>query len=230
MPAKRVDIPGIGLVSFYKRRDARALKITMGHGNELRVTLPSWMPYRAGLEFVKTKKTWVDQHRRPLAQLETGMLIGKAHRLYLLPRSVTTVSSRVSAQAIHISYPNAQLPSSPDIQSAAKRASIRALRQEATNLLPIRLKQLATQHGFTYHSVTIKQLKARWGSCSAQKDIALNLFLMQLTWPLIDYVLLHELTHTQVLSHNADFWATLESCQPEAKQLRKELRAFQPNF
>jgi len=49
-------------------------------------------------------------------------------------------------------------------------------------LLPQRLQAFATQTGFSYRSVSVKQLKSRWGSCNTEKEITLNLFLMQLPW------------------------------------------------
>jgi len=95
-------------------------------------------------------------------------------------------------------------------------------------LLPQRLDQLAAQNGLNYSSVAIRQLKSRWGSCSSAKHITLNLFLMQLPWHLIDYVLLHELTHTKVLRHGPPFWEELEKHAPGARKLRREISAYQP--
>ncbi|HSX53413.1 MAG TPA: SprT family zinc-dependent metalloprotease [Patescibacteria group bacterium] len=231
MAYKQLEVPGVGTVKLYKRRDARALKITIAHDNHIRVTLPMWLPYRAGLEFVKIKQDWIATHRRTQNVLLEGQLIGKSHRLrFVAAEYAPTQSTRVTTQEIRIMLaPNTQ-SSSPGAQQLAKQASIKALRQEAEALLPIRLKQLATQYGFEYKSVSIKQLKARWGSCSHQQHISLSLFLMLLPWPLIDYVLLHELTHTKALNHGKDFWDILLRCQPKAKELRRELRAHQPSL
>ena len=51
---------------------------------------------------------------------------------------------------------------------------------------------------------------------------------MQLPWALIDYVLLHELSHTKALHHGPDFWKVFEAVLPGAKQRRKELKDFKP--
>jgi predicted metal-dependent hydrolase len=87
---------------------------------------------------------------------------------------------------------------------------------------------LASQTGFSYASVGVKQLKSRWGSCNTQREIVLNLFLMQLPWKLIDYVLVHELTHTKVMRHGAPFWHEMERHLPHAKSLRKQMADYQP--
>jgi len=53
---------------------------------------------------------------------------------------------------------------------------------------------------------------------------------MQLPWELIDYVILHELTHTEYMHHGPDFWQALEKVRPQAKQFRREIRKFRPTI
>ena len=71
-------------------------------------------------------------------------------------------------------------------------------------------------------------MTSRWGSCDQQHNIVLNLFLMQLPWELIDYVLVHELAHTQVLRHGPDFWQLMERLLPDCRSLRRRMRDHQP--
>lgn len=231
MSVKQVDLPGFGQVAIYKRRDSRALKITIDHNNRIRVIMPSWLPYRAALEFVKSKESWIEEHRRPHTVLKPGDAVGKAHRLeFVNVFGIDSVGCRLAGQAVRVSMPQNIGSADLEAQIAARRGVINALRKEAKALLPMRLKQLAVQYEFGYKSIHVKQLRARWGSCSQQSHITLNLFLMQLPWNLIDYVILHELTHTKHLHHGTAFWAHLESCVPSAKDLRKELRTFQPQI
>lgn len=230
MAIKQIEVLGIGTVKLYKRRDARSIRISLSRGNQIKVTLPSWVPYRAGLEYVKSKANWINQHKQPIVHLAPGAQVGKAHRLYYYPAITTKVTSRVTPTEIRIAHPANSDYTNDSVQSSAKQASLRALKQEARVLLPQRLDQLASQHGFSYQTVKIKNLRSRWGSCSQQKHISLSFFLMQLPWQLIDYVLLHELTHTKHLNHSQDFWQHLERQLPNSKQLRKELRVYQPTI
>jgi predicted metal-dependent hydrolase len=104
-------------------------------------------------------------------------------------------------------------------QERAKRVERmkRALQQHAVPLnhaaaksyLTERLRVLATDHGFTYHRVFIRQQKTLWGSCSPQHNISLNVKLMLLPEALREYVLLHELVHTRVHNHSKRFWTEL---------------------
>ena len=94
----------------------------------------------------------------------------------------------------------------------------------------MRLQTLAEQHGYDYKSVSIKQLKGRWGSCSEHKDIVLNCFLMELPWNLIDYVLLHELAHTRVMAHGAVFWNEMARVLPEVQSCRRQIKLHKPTL
>ncbi len=230
MATKIIEIPEIGAVTLYKRRGNRSLRLSVSADGEIRVSLPSWVPYKAGEQFARSKAEWIVAHRRPQANgLAHGQAIGKAHRLHFAPSALATkVTTRLQQNRIEITHPYGLDPAHPLVQKAAQAASIRALRKEAELLLPQRLRDLALKTGFGYTSVGVKQLKSRWGSCSAQQEIILNLFLMQLPWHLIDYVLLHELTHTKVMRHGAPFWKELERHVPRAKQLRREIGNHHP--
>lgn len=87
-----------------------------------------------------------------------------------------------------------------------------------------RTAQLAHRHGFTYNRLTIRNQKTRWGSCSHHNNLNLNIGLVRLRQELIDYVILHELTHTRVKNHSPKFWTELARCIPEPKRLDRELR------
>jgi predicted metal-dependent hydrolase len=228
MATKQISIPDIGTVTLYKRRGNRSMRLTIGSNGEVRVSLPFWLPYKAGEQFVLSKASWIAAN---VAQAEVELLhghsIGKAHRLYFEKRpGGGEITSRVADNVVRISHPAVFEASDKAVQEAAVKACIRALRKEAETLLPQRLEALAIQTGYTYSGPSVKQLKARWGSCDTDKAITLNLFLMQLPWHLIDYVLVHELVHTKVMQHGAPFWAEMELHLPNARGLRKQMGSY----
>lgn len=100
------------------------------------------------------------------------------------------------------------------------------LRRQAKAYLPGRLAELAAEHGFSYNQVRIKHNASNWGSCSAKKNINLNLNLMRLPEELQDYVMLHELCHLKYMNHGKEFHALLESVCPNHKTLRTKLREY----
>jgi len=107
---------------------------------------------------------------------------------------------------------------------------IETLRLKAKNYIPERVKQLSEKHNLSYNRIFIKNLKSRWGSCSAKNNINLNLHLMSLPEKLIDYVILHELAHTKEKNHGKNFWNLLISLVVEARELNKELKKYSINL
>ena len=103
---------------------------------------------------------------------------------------------------------------------------VEQLRAQAKVSLPLRLKELADEHGFTYNRVTIKNNISNWGSCSVRGNINLNLRLVTLPQVLQDYVMLHELCHLKEMNHGPKFHALLESLCPNHRSLEKELRQY----
>jgi len=230
MSVKKVEVPQLGTVHLYKRRGTRSLRLSIGHSGDIRVSLPPWVPYKVAAEFAASKTAWIKSKQVTVTPLAHGNRIGKAHHVAFIPEpGRQALATRITTAGEIRVYMPADLPiDHTDVQQAAHRASIRALKQQGDRLLPQRLRLLANQHGFSYGTVSVKQLKSRWGSCSEQKDIALNCFLMQLPWHLIDYVLLHELMHTRIMAHGPAFWDELENYIPNLKAIRKEIKAYRP--
>lgn len=230
---KQFEIDGLGHVKVYKRRGSRSLRLSVAHSGQIRVSVPYWTPYSAGLAFARSKKTWIlaEQQKRRTSPLSHGQAIGKTYQLNFATSAVfAQPKARLKSTRITVSYPLNLSPDHADVQKAAQRGVLRALRAEAEELLPRRLSSLARAHQLNYKSVSVRQLKSRWGSCDSHKNIVLSLFLMQLPWELIDYVLLHELVHTEVLRHGRPFWAKMLELEPHTKDLRGRIKTFQPNL
>lgn len=102
--------------------------------------------------------------------------------------------------------------------------TIESLRLKAKMQLPIRVKELSKKHDLKYKNLFIKNLKSRWGSCSAENNINLNLHLMRLPEELIDYVILHELAHTKEKNHGKSFWTLMNTLITNAKFFDRELK------
>ena len=116
-----------------------------------------------------------------------------------------------------------------EAQRIILKACEKALLQETTSVVASRLQDLALEHGFSYASVAVKRLRSRWGSCDTHKNITLNSYLAQLPWPLIDYVLIHELGHTRHLNHSTAFWQEVQAVLPDYKDRRRQTKTYSPH-
>lgn len=99
-------------------------------------------------------------------------------------------------------------------------------RHEARSILVKRLDELAKVHGFRYNRVFVRNQKTRWGSCSSKNNISLNVKLVRLPERLTDFVIIHELVHTRIKSHNKKFYAELEQIVNNRISLDRELKKY----
>ena len=97
-------------------------------------------------------------------------------------------------------------------------------RQKAADLLPKRVGFFAEQMGVTPASVRITNAKKRFGSCSANNSLCFSVFLMGYSEELIDYVIVHELSHIIHHDHSKQFWETVKKYMPDYKERRARLR------
>jgi predicted metal-dependent hydrolase len=130
-------------------------------------------------------------------------------------KAVEIASSKVSWLKNHI----ARMKELEQEYVAVADKEVKIDRKEARKILVARLNELADMHGFTYNKVSIRNQKTRWGSCSAKNSISLNMKLVLLPEELRDFIIIHELVHTKVKSHNNQFWAELLKVEPNAKEL-----------
>lgn len=228
MASRQFALDEAGMITVVKRRGARSIRIGIAHNGMVRVTQPAWMPYAQGVQFAREQQAWIAEHRPDATLIEHGMQIGKAHHIQFEHGDGHAVTTRITGNRARVIMPIGLLAGSSVAQTAARTVAVRVLKKEATQLLPRRLQTLAAQHGYTYERVSIKQLRARWGSCTADKHIVLNCFLMQLPWHLIDYVLLHELAHTRVMAHDQSFWSIMEHDLPQVRMLKQQIKAYKP--
>jgi len=96
----------------------------------------------------------------------------------------------------------------------------------AKKFLIERLNELSKMNGFSYNTVFIRNQKTRWGSCSAKNNISLNMKLVLLPEELHDYVILHELVHTQIKNHSSKFWERLDKFVGDAKSCQSKLNEY----
>lgn len=224
MALQQRELDGIGLVTFQKRRANRSIRIHI-HGNDIKVTMPYFVPYRQAEAFVKSRKDWISKNRGKVELLRLGSYVGKNHVVSIRPGE--TIRTRITNNELILTLPSNTQITNRDVQNKLKTAAERALKAESNDLLGLRINDLAFEHGFEFKSVHYKKMKTRWGSCDQANNLIFNIYLVQLPWDLIDYVIIHELAHTLHHNHSKDFWAIVENCLPDYKEKRKEIKQYQ---
>lgn len=109
-------------------------------------------------------------------------------------------------------------------QHTADAVFARWYREQARQVLTTRVELFARQHGFQYKGIRITSARTRWGSCSASGSLSFSWRLIQAPLPVVDYVILHELVHTQIHNHSRKFWQKVNALMPDYHEHRRWLR------
>ncbi len=72
-------------------------------------------------------------------------------------------------------------------------------------------------------SFEIKRMKLRWGSCTPEGKIILNPELIKANSKCIEYVIIHELCHLIIPSHNKKFYKLLTEKMPDWEKWKDKL-------
>ncbi len=217
-------------------RRARRVRLRVLPDGNVELVLPEGSDVAAALAFAESNRPWVERARarllgRRLAQEAAVRAIpdtidlpalGESWRLELVtgPEGVPRVRS-LAGQRLRL------VCSGSDDWVALLRAW---LRRRGAETLPAWLEQVAARTGLQYARVQVRLQRSRWGSCSSRGTISLNAKLLLLTPALVDYLMVHELCHTRVMSHSAKFWRLVESKQPGALELDRSLRRVSRNL
>ncbi len=100
-------------------------------------------------------------------------------------------------------------------------------KQQAEQLFYQRVRLLSEQTSLVVSKLTIRQYRARWGSCNNRGEVSLNYLLMMTPLFVIDYVIVHELCHLEYLNHSKNFWNLVEKHSPNYKVAKQWLSDHQ---
>jgi len=95
---------------------------------------------------------------------------------------------------------------------------------QAQELINKRVQALAAQMNVKYSSIKIGSATHRWGSCSASGNLNFTWRLIMAPIEVVDYVIVHELTHITEKNHSSRFWAKVRTFAPDYKSQHKWLK------
>ena len=240
MQEEYFNIEGLGKVYVERRPLSRRASLCVSPFKGIRLTLPRGMGMVEALRFVEGKRDWIIRARQKISLIEAGRTLlqpgvhfsTRQHRLdWKEGTNSRRFIFRIEPGRLLVEYPPEADFTKSGVQEILRRGVEETLRQEAKSYLPDRLALLAQKHGLHYTGPAVKNMRSRWGSCSSAGHINLNLHLMRLPDELIDYVLLHELAHTEKKNHGPGFWDFLNLLtEGKAKKLDREVKKYHTAF
>jgi predicted metal-dependent hydrolase len=210
---------------------ARRISIRVYPDARVEVVVPPRARPREVEYFVAAQREWIDAKRAqalrnrpapepfPPAQVEFRSM-GERWRLHLAGGTgrIRVLERGAVADQVRV------LEIRGAVTERGLRGALRAwLKRAAGERLAPRVAALAATCGVRYSKVEIRRQRSRWGSCSVRGTISLNLCLLFQRPEVVDYLIIHELTHVKHMNHSQRFWAAVAKHCADWRALDREL-------
>jgi len=219
MPATpdHIELAGDPPVSLHVRRRAQSRRMSLSVSRldgKVTLTLPARASLRSAMAFVAERRAWLDQ---ALSGLQAVRVVGPGT---LLP--IEGVAHAVQAAALRGARIEGGALLVPAARPAAGAQAL--LRLMARQRLAARVAVHAEALGRTAGSLTLRDTRSRWGSCTAKGDLMFNWRLIMAPPEVLDYVAAHEVAHLAQMNHSPAFWAEVARLFPGHLEARRWLK------
>lgn len=107
---------------------------------------------------------------------------------------------------------------------------IKWYREHAQEKIKERVNKYKEQIGVEPNNIKVKKQKKRWGSCSNKGNLNFNWKIIMAPMSVVDYIVIHELTHLKYSNHSKGFWKLIEAIIPNYKEKQEWLRINGPTL
>ena len=221
-----IQLDDFNVIWRQSARRTRSLALKLDKQGRIIVMTPLRTSKHDMHQFVQSKQQWIhqqlDQHHRleqDKAQAQGKIVWWQGESLQIQHQIGPVNNIERIPSALQIT--TRQALSQQKIDQSAKKW----LREQAQVFLPERLAVISNQAQLQASGIKIKAYTARWGSCRHDGFVQLNWKLMMTPPAVIDYVIVHELSHLKYFNHSAQFWAQVASICADYKQHRTWLKS-----
>ena len=207
---------------------ARRLRVTVTEGQVI-VTLPQGVRVSEAERLLQQHAAWLLKHldaparrKKPVQSLPADVILlrGAAHRIEVVEEPERLARIRVEEKTGRLLV---RVPAG--IHELPRRLVVPWLKAQARSIIEAAVRRQAARMGVTYKTISIRDQRTRWGSCSNQGSLSFNWRLVMASPAVLEYVVVHELAHRKQQNHSKAFWLVVARYYPEYKAARAWLRA-----
>jgi predicted metal-dependent hydrolase len=199
------------------RTHRKTVALVVERDGSLTVRAPLKLPEARIREFVEQHADWIAKHQKRAEQValpapkeykdgEKFLYLGQAYPLVVIPRQRTALT-----------FDGVKFRLAKSAALKAEGIFVRWYKAQATQVLSQHILALSIKYGLPYEKIRITSARTRWGSCSSKGTLSFTWRLVMAPPEVVDYVIVHELVHTQIKNHSKGFWTRVEELMPAYK-------------
>lgn len=203
------------------RSNRKTLSISIDPFSRLIVRAPRRCSEERIFAFIVEKEAWILRKKSEMAGAGIELppenlhgyslpLLGEKYAVFLVDKE--RISLDTTQKRLYLPRKN------------SKERLVKWCKDNAKRILSVVSEQYASKMGVTYQKITVTSARSRWGCCTPDNCIRYSYRLIFTPREILEYVVVHELSHILQKNHSPAFWREVEKYVPDWKQKRKWLR------
>ncbi len=203
------------------RSNRKSVALVIDNEANLIIRAPKLMPDAVIYEFVCKKRRWINEKQQQIAvfgEKHSPVVVKTGEGIMYLGSSYAIIKDVVDI--VEVSGNEIIIPKEYDVDDL-----IAWLKEQAIQIIKERTVRYSNIMGVTPGNVRLSEAKARWGSCSTKNNLNFAWRLIMCPLFVIDYVVVHELSHITYKNHSPAFWARVKTILPYYEDAQEWLKA-----
>ena len=218
------------------RTNRKTMGIIVDHERNLIVRSPKNTTETKIEEVLKKKTNWILSKLKEMDKIKpapkekefmTGEklpYLGRRYRMEVNQAENSKVEVKLYQGKFIIDYPVELEEKKEQRREKIRVALIEWYREHAKEKINERVDKYKVKLDVEPNNVVVKKQKKRWGSCSSKNNLNFNWKIIMAPMSIVDYLVVHELTHLIHDNHSRDFWATVAAVIPDIKEKKEWLK------
>jgi predicted metal-dependent hydrolase len=213
-------------------RIRKSMEISVEPPNIVKVVAPQDTSEEVVLQKVKNKAAWIVQRlflfkdmeyrkiEREMVNGESLMYLGRNYSLQLI------IDPKIKQPEVKLFHGKFFITAA-DKNEDSIRASLEKWYRGKT-LEKVTELVSYYQHYFKKKpaAIKVKEQQKRWASCTSKEELLFNWRCAMAPFPVLDYIVVHEMCHMYHMNHSQDFWDLLATIMPDYEPRKVWLRNF----
>lgn len=202
------------------RSSRKSLALTVNEKGELIVHAPKNMPLYEIMDFVNKKQSWINKKCSSInSVLQKNKDIVEYNQIFFLGKRYNVVETKGVVNP-YLTQEALLIPNKLTLEKRKRLLEDWYVSNIESTIVP-RVQKISNSMHLTYKTIQVINSKAKWGMCDSMKNLYFNWKLLMLSPELIDYVIVHELSHLIELNHSEKFWHIVGAVLPNYKHFKQ---------
>ncbi len=213
-------------IKCYLKIDKRAkrIKIRLSHTKEILIVSPKKISNSTIQEILSRHSSWIEsklheininhniRKKNPID--ENTLILYRGNQL-TIKNDITLNPFSLKLHDQYISINLNHIRSLENYQNILRDLILNWYFSKAHTIIPERTEYFSKIMNAPYNKISIRNQKSRWGSCSTKKNLNFNWRLILAPKQILDYLVVHELSHLFEMNHSQKFWNIVEKYCPD---------------